>query len=991
MDTAPAEPPAPPGAAPVRSPTPQARRRRARRWIVGVAIAVLVYALLGFLLAPRLVRRAIVEQGGAVLHRRVAVAGVKVNPFTLAVTVLGLEVADRDAPRLAGWDSLYVRLAPWKVLRGDVGVAEIVLVRPFGRVALDAAGALNVADLVEGDAEAKPAAPSRPSRLGVALDRLEIEEAQVVFEDGTRKPAFRTTLGPVTIRLTDFRTKGGADSPYAFSGTTELGERFSWSGTLDTVPLRSSGTISFAGFQLTKYDPYLAEQAPPLLVESGTVSVDARYAMEWGTAARRLSISGLKVAVEDLALARRRDRSRAVTLPRVEVSGGEVDLLGQVASIEEVKILDARVEPRRDRDGRMAITEMLERPARPPSPPPPKGAKPDTPGWRWSVGAISIERAFVDAEDLVPPRPVRLTIRDVSARLSGLSGRPDAACPLTASLRWGERGQASVSGTVWPLAARAELALKADGLDLAPLGPYLDGAAPVRLAAARLGLSVRTTVDAHGAAPAWTFAGDVRLDGLELRHPAREEELVRWRSLELLGVDAASAGARASVRTVRLTEPRLRAVVFEDGTTSLAGPKPAQGSGAAAASAPPPPPERAGAAPAWRTSIGLFQIVRGQASFTDRSLAPPVVLTLDAIEAKVTGLSSDPRVRSKVDVRAAVDGEAPLTVTGTVNPLQALAYTNLAVAAKGVDLTPLGPYAGKHLGYGLQKGKLDLDLAYKVEEKRIEAGNVIRVDQLTLGEATHSPDATAIPVRLALALLTDRSGLILLDVPVEGKTDDPEFRLGRVIWRAVLNVLVKVATSPFSALAALAGGGDEDISRIEFAPGSARLDDRATKRIELLARSLAQRPALSLELEANGDPAADGLALRRAELERRLRRARAASQRGAPDEEALAALALGPDERRKLVDAQYAAAFPAPPAPAGGTPAPPPTAAEKEARLVEAIALKPEELPALLAARQAAAREALEAAGVDPARLFPVQGGARAQQEPGPRVVFTVR
>ena len=47
----------------------------------------------------------------------------------------------------------------------------------------------------------------------------------------------------------------------------------------------------------------------------------------------------------------------------------------------------------------------------------------------------------------------------------------------------------------------------------------------------------------------------------------------------------------------------------------------------------------------------------------------------------------------------------------------------------------------------------------------------------------------------------DADGLILLDVPVEGRTDDPEFRLGRVIWRTVLNVLVKVAASPFSALA----------------------------------------------------------------------------------------------------------------------------------------------------------------------------------------------
>jgi hypothetical protein len=767
----PAEPSASPGETPSPPPASAPRRgRRRRRWAIVTAAALLSYAGFGFFLAPRLLRNAIQEKGTAALHRQVTVADVKVNPFTLAVTVTGLEVKDLDAPRLAGWESLYVRLAPWKVLRGAVGVAEIRLTRPSGRVALDARGRLNVQDLVGGDEAAEPAQPEeRRSTLAVALDRLEIEEARLVFEDASRSPAFQTTLGPLTVRLTDFRTRGGDDSPYAFTGTTELGETFSWSGTVLSDPLRSTGTISFAGIQVPKYDPYLKEQAPALLIESGVVSLDAQYQLAWGAAARRLSLSSLKVVVEDLALARRRDRSRSIHVPRVVVSGGEIDVLGQVASVAEVKVVDARLQPRREADGALALLDML-------APPAATSTRKDAPTWKWSVGAVALERAVVEAEDLVPPRPVRLSLPEVNVRLSGLSERPDVACPLTASLRWGENGKATVTGTVWPFAARADLTIGAEKLDLAPLGPYLDGAAPVRLAEARLGLAARTTVDARGDLPAWSFAGDVRVEGLSLRHPARDEELVRWRSLEILGVDAASADAHASVKTVRLTEPRLRAVVFEDGTTSMGG--------AQAGNETPTGGNAPGAAPsqatgrAWRTTIGAFQVVRGRATFTDRSVKPPALMSLTDVEARITRLSSDPRVRSSVDVRAKVDGAAPVTVTGTLNPLRTVGYTELAVAAKGIDLTPLDPYVGKHLGYALQKGKLDLDLAYKVEERAIRAGNLIRVDQFTLGEATHSPDATKLPVRLALALLEDRNGLILLDVPVEGRTDDPEFRVG---------------------------------------------------------------------------------------------------------------------------------------------------------------------------------------------------------------------
>jgi len=992
------------------------RRLRWRRWLAAAAVALAAYALLGFLLAPRLLMGALQEKGSAALHRTVTVTGVEVNPFTLAVTVIGLEVKDLDAPRLAGWESLYVRLAPWKALRGDLGVAEIRLTRPFGRVALDRTGRLNVQDLiaVEERAGSAQAAPP-PSTLGLALDRLEIEEARLVFEDASRSPAFQTVLGPLTVRLSDFRTRGGADSPYAFTGTTELGETFSWSGTVLSEPLRSSGAIAFGGFRLPKYDPYLKEQAPSLFIESGTVTLDARYQLEWGAAARRLSLAGLRVVVEDLSLARRRDRSRALQLPRVELSGGEVDLLGQVAAVAEVKVVGARLQPRREADGGMALLEMLERPAPATSASTsaaaahagrstggarsretPTAAGKDAPGWRWSVGALALERGVVEAEDLVPSRPVRLSLPEVNVRLTGLSGRPDVACPLSASLRWGEGGTMSARGTVWPFAQRVDLTLEAAGLDLAPLGPYLDDVAPARLAEAKLGLSARSTFEAGGAVPAWTFAGDVRLDGLSLRHPVRDEEVVRWRSLELLGIDVASTGNRAGLKTVRLTEPRLRALVFEDGSTSVGGAAgPASASASASATATATKPH---AGTAWRTTIGLLQVVRGRFAFVDRSVKPPVLLSLTDIDARIADLSSNPRVRSTVDARAKVDGAAPLTVTGTLNPLQALAFTDLVVSAKGVDLTPLDPYAGRHLGYGLQKGKLDLELAYKVQERAIQAGNVIKVDQLDLGEATSSPDATSIPVRLALALLKDADGLILLDVPVEGRTDDPEFRLGRVIWRTVLNVLVKVATSPFSALASLVGGGTEDISLVEFAPGEARLDDAGQRRIELLAKSLAQRPGLSLELEPTVDAAADHLALRRASLERQLRRAKAAQLGPVPDDEAVDALALLPEERPRLVEALHAATFPAAAAPPKGTgsppgaaPPPPPTPAEQEARLLEVMTFQPEAIPALLAARHAAAQQALVGAGLDPARLFSVQGGARAAKELGSRVYFTVR
>ena len=977
---------APEAAPPLPSPPRRPWRRRLRRTAIVLAVLAAVVAVLGFLVAPRLIRNALEKDGSAYLRRRVTVAEVRVNPFTLSIDVDGLVVADRDAPRLVAWEKLHVRLAPWRLLQGYAGVAEVRLTRPFFRAALDRQGRLNVQDLLDGDGAPPPAPPppgqARPRRLGVALDLLEVVEARVAFADATRRPEFESELGPLSFRLEDFRTTGDGDSPYSLRGATEAGESFEWQGTVRSDPLRSAGTIAFKGLSLPKYSPYQVDAAPGLLIERGTASIETRYGLELGTATPFFKLDDLRLLVEDLRLARRRDASRALDLPRLEVNGVDVDVLGKTARVSEVKVLGGRLTPRRERDGHFALFEMLEPPPGPPGPPS---------AWRWSVATVAVDQLTVDAEDLMAPRPVRVALSAVKVSLTGLTQDPAVTCPLSASFRWEDRGTVSLSGTIRPFARSGELALEVANLDLRPVGPYADSASPLRLAGGTLGVKARASWDAAGESPRWTFAGDVRVDDLILRHPTRDEELVRWRSLELLGVNATSA-RRASLRVFRLTEPRLRGVIFEDGTTGLASAAGTAADGDAPASSAAPAARRPPAgSPPWRASVGLVQVRRGRISLTDRSTQPPVNTALTDLEARIVDLSSDPGTRSTVEVSARVDGAGSVTATGTVNPLRQDAYTDLGIRSHAIDLTPLGPYAGKHLGYLIQKGKLDLELSWKVEERRLKSGNVIRLDQLTLGDETHSADATSLPVKLLLAILTDKDGVILLDVPVDGDLDDPTFRLGRAIWHTLKSLMVKLAASPFSALAALAGGGQEDISLIEFAPGEATLDEAAHKRIELLGKSLAARPALGLELSGATDPARDGEALRRLELERLLRRTKAAAQRPPVGEEAVT---VAPEERHRWLAAAHAAAFPAAAGPAPGAgkgEAPPPTDAAMEAVLLGAIALPPESLPTLAAARAQAARDALLATGLDPARLFLVEGSDRTRREPAPRAYFGVR
>src|SRR6185369_9247880 len=227
--------------------------------------------------------------------------------------------------------------------------------------------------------------------------------------------------------------------------------------------------------------------------------------------------------------------------------------------------------------------------------------------------------------------------------------------------------------------------------------------------------------------------------------------------------------------------------------------------------------------------------------------------------------------RADVDLEARIENVAPLKIAGKVNPLSDNRYTDLTLQTSGVDLLPMGPYTGKYLGYGLKQGKLSLDMKYLVSQRSLQASNLITIDQLLLGDKTGSPDATKLPVKLGLALLKDRNGVIELDVPVEGNLDDPQFRLGGVIWGAVVNVFTKIVTSPFAALGSLFGGSGEEVRFQEFNPGDSELQPAAREKLDALAKALYERPGLEVEIEGNTHPKLDADALRRLKLEQQMR------------------------------------------------------------------------------------------------------------------------
>lgn len=995
---------------------------RGRTWLLAGLGLVVAYLAFGFLGLPWLIRRELEQRGPIYLHRAVTVEKIRVNPIALSITIDGLLVKHPDGTPLLSWDQLYVNAKLWPLLKKEARLEELRLVKFHLRGILNREGKLNSQDILDSfrSDDGKPPAPKEERAWVFGIDHVEVDRAQIDFKDLSRRRPFETQVGPFTVELKDFRTHRDATAPYSFTGVTESGEKFSWSGNVLLDPIRSKGRFSFDEIQLKKYSPYY-EQAVGFELRDGRLGVKSSYDLEWGPDKRLVKISDGSASLRSLALALPGAPTPAVELPEASVGGIAVDVLTRIATVDSVVLKGGVVRARRAPDGKIDLLAMAGPPGddSPPSPPPAdapsmpipvkvkdQGAK--EPAAQWTLRAFEASGWRIELDDAVPASPVRIAIAPLDVRLENLASDPRSTARLDAKARIEGKGAASADGTVSIHRPSADLAVHVDGLDLTVSNPYIPqhGNVDALLGGGKLGVTGRARFDGGVQPATWGFDGDVKVEAFTLRDAPKGEELVRWRSLVLTGMKAAPAPAGTSIKVVRWVDPRIRLQIAEGGSSNLErilrtggppAPEPSEGAKEPAKEAPKAP---AAAPPPYPFSIQSFQIVRGALDFSDRSLEPPVNFGIADLDVRIRGLSNSLAARSQVVVRALVGG-GPFEMSGTLSPRMVNDATDLKITSKGIDLSPLSPYCGKYVGYLLEKGKLDLDLGYKVAKRNLQATNLIQVDQFTLSEeATGSKDATSLPVKLGLAILRDKDGLIELDVPVEGNIDDPSFRLGKAIWHAIGNVFTKLATAPFTALAKLVGGtGGGRLDVVDFLAGSADITPSSEKSIQGLAKALGERPTLQLAIQPVTDPASDGKALRVSELRRRAAEARS---KGAKGGAAATKVELTDEEYTRFVAAAYAALGPAARAPAPSPPASgtspgasapvEPDPAEMEDRVLESISLPPDALRTLEQQRAEAVRAQLvQGKAIEPARLSVAEPGERAKKEGGTRVYFELR
>jgi uncharacterized protein involved in outer membrane biogenesis len=904
-----------------------------------------------------------------------------------SASLSGLRLVQRapagQAPALPllAFERLGVVLNRVEPLTRRVDLASVEWLGPRLLVTRDPAGRINWQQLARGWG-ASPSAEPKPPASAVAWDvrvgRAVIQQGALVWSDASVRPAAQLALDDLHWSADDLRWP--MQAPVPFQASARLGGA--------PLTLQGRATDAMAQLQLSLGDlplslaaPYVAQVLEPALDGrvSGYLALDWRAAA--GTQPMALVLSAPQMAASDLRLGP--TKAPHARVQRLQLQGLQLDWVERSIGVASLELTRPQVRVERASDGQWMAERWLK----------PRRATGSRPAnrttekpWKLALAQLALDDGLVGFEDRLPERPVALSFSGLKLELKNLKPfeRMQAAMPVLLQMRMGlaqgaaasqaDPGRLALSGTLRLPGAAAGLAWRsqvtAERLPMHALEPYFGDR--LNLDLLRADTSYRGAVQLGWPAQglSLSLAGDAALEDFRASTLSPSEDLLAWKALNLRGLKfdlAPGQATRLAVAETVLSDYFARVIVAENGRINL------QGLVKADARAPAAPPESGAVSPDIR--FGPVSFVNGRVFFSDRFIQPNYSANLTELTGGLSAFSSSAAVQggppqlADLSLRGRAEGTAALEIDGKLNPLVQPLALDIRGRVRDLELPPLSPYSVKYAGHGIERGKLSVDVAYRVApDGQLTASNQVILNQLSFGDRAPDSQAPNLPVKLAVALLSDRNGVIDINLPVSGSLNDPEFRLGPIVVRLVLNLIGKAITAPFSLLAGALGGGGDALNQVLFSPGSTELGDAARQRLDAVAKALADRPALQLTVVGHSDLETERSSVQRERLNERVlsEKRRALARSGAP---LAGEVAVTPAEYPALLKAVYQRADIPKPRNLLGMAIDLPTA-EMEALLLPATPVTPDDLRELAVARAVAVKDYLSSRELPENRMF---------------------
>ena len=829
--------------------------RRKRFWIIAV---VLLYTLLGFFAAPAIINNSIIKLLQDDLGRPTKIEKIKVNPYALSVTVTGFELEDTDGVKLASFDEFYVNFQFLSILKWAWTFSQVQLTGPYFHFERFDSGSTRITRLLDDLEKAFPDEPGAEDKAPgdvprVLIRNLDLNNGHIDIRDKLPETPVEFQLSPINISIQELNTLPDLHGQQTVAIQLSDDSSLKWSGSLTLVPLDSSGELMLERMRLDQLIAYL-EAILPLESFSATLSSRFQYHLRQDEAGEfELDINELDVTVNDFALTGLEPATEFIAIQEISLQDGKLRYPGQSLHFSKLGISDPRVEAWLKEDGSISMLDLVPDIEE-------QRSSPDTDNttapWALGIGEFVLEDGNLALSDRSIQPNAALNLTQLQLTATGISNEDGVQIPLELRGNLAEGGSYKVDGNVNILPEFSmSISASTDDIPLSLSQPYVQQFAHILV---ETGV-VDSAVDINlSAGQDYTIGGSVEIPGLKINDELKNETLLSWNMLEIDHFDLDPGTLHLSSLTLDGMYGRF--VINEDRSTNLTGLVIEQ-------------PTDTGTDATADTDkqsmdiiIGGINVDNGSLDFSDFSLPLPFATHIEPLDGTISTIAANSTEPAIIRLEGQVDEFGLARIEGGMDMFDPIRYTDVSVDFRNLEMSSLSPYTVQFAGREIDEGKLDLGLVYNIEEGQVHGTNEIVLSDLVLGEKVDHPDAASLPLGLAVSLLKDSNGVIDIDLPVEGDVNDPEFKIGGVIWQAFTGMITKIVSAPFRMLGSLIGIDSEDFGQFEFLAGRADLTPPELEKIVQLEQALQQRPELVIEIGGVTDPAIDIPALKSIKL-----------------------------------------------------------------------------------------------------------------------------
>lgn len=794
----------------------------------------------------------------------------KVDEAHLSLDNLRVKPKDKNSDIL-NLKSLYADSIAAKPMMQDLYIRTVVLDLLKANIKRDAKGDIDWTEYFKNKEKIseskKVQKDEKTAPLNINIEDISLKRTVVNIDDKGVIPNVKTKLNELNLDIKNFTLL--AEKPFSYKINLVLNDKTvcSSNGDIKDKFSEAKTRLTCKNLDVVHYRPYIDQIASnmlksyDILLKSSMLSFDANVTLKDENSEIAALVKSANLSLDNFALNHKKSNENLVNFKSFDVKGVSLDTKTKAVTIEKASFGGLEANLKREKNGAFNFESLIEA-----KPNISKGIKTDNKkdekAYSIKLKSFNINSAKINFNDKSIEKSAKTTLDKIDFSANDIDSKENSLFKYNLAFRVNSRGVVKSSGDIkhTPLEQKGTVALHK--ISLKELTPYIEESTFLKISDGYLNLKSTTAYKQKDKKDEFNVDGELSVEEFFLHDNRDGSTVASFSKADLKSFNLKSDPNSLYIDEALLDSFYLDAMIYENKSMNLAkllkqkereSKKVSQKSD-----------EK------FAFKLLKLKVSNGSANFADYSLPIDFKTSIHDLNGNIYAISNNYGEVAYVDMDGGVDEYGSTKLKGSFEPSNIKSFLDIDFNFRNLNLNALSGYSAQFAGYKIDKGKLFLDLKYRINNSELVSKNSIVIKNMKLGDEVKDENITKLPLGFAIALLENSDGVIDIDMPIEGNVDKPDFKYGTIIMKALSNLILKAVASPFTFLGKLIGIEGDKLKNIDFEAGESLILPPEREKLDNLADILLKKPKLSLAISGGFDGKKDLEALKSKKLKEKV-------------------------------------------------------------------------------------------------------------------------